>query len=62
MWTKYSTIRPGVRNEFNLEEIKKRLQRSVDVKATPYLVSFLVEEFRFVYLQMAELLFMGRMI
>ncbi|MGQ0513975.1 ThiF family adenylyltransferase, partial [Bacillus sp. D-CC] len=26
------------RNEFNLEEIKKRLQRSVDVKATPYLV------------------------
>lgn len=41
-------IRPGVRNEFNLEEIKKRLQRSVDVKATPYLVSFLVEEFRFV--------------
>lgn len=37
-----------VRNEFNLEEIKKRLQRSVDVKATPYLLSFPVEEFRFV--------------
>lgn len=40
-------IRPGVRNEFNLEEIKSAY-KSVDVKATPYLVSFLVEEFRFV--------------
>ncbi len=44
-------IRPGMRNEFNLEEIKKRLQRSVDVKATPYLVSFSSRgiSFRFIY-------------
>ena len=41
-------IRPGVRKSFNLEEIKKRLQRSVEIKATPYLLSFPVEEYRFV--------------
>ncbi|HDR8141546.1 thiamine biosynthesis protein MoeB [Bacillus thuringiensis] len=41
-------IRPGVRKNFNLEEIKKRLQRSVEIKATPYLLSFPVEEYRFV--------------
>ena len=37
-----------MRQGFNLEEIKKRLQKSVDVKATPYLLSFPVEEYRFV--------------
>lgn len=32
----------------NLEEIQKRLQKSVNVKKTPYLLSFLVDEYRFV--------------
>ena len=41
-------IRPGVRQGFNLEEIKKRLQKSIDVKETPYLLSFPVEKYRFV--------------
>ncbi|EEL59089.1 thiamine biosynthesis protein MoeB [Bacillus toyonensis] len=41
-------IRPGMRKDFNLEEIKKRLQKSVEVKATPYLLSFPIEEYRFV--------------
>ncbi|KOS28267.1 thiamine biosynthesis protein MoeB [Bacillus anthracis] len=41
-------IRPGVKRVLNLEEIKKRLQKIVDVKKTPYLLSFLIDEYRFV--------------
>ena len=41
-------IRPGIKRILNLEEIQKRLQKSVSVKKTPYLLSFLVDEYRFV--------------
>lgn len=41
-------IRPGIPQTLKLEEIEKRLQKSVDVKTTPYLLSFLVDEYRFV--------------
>jgi adenylyltransferase/sulfurtransferase len=41
-------IRPGIKKILNLEEIQKRLQKSVNVKKTPYLLSFLVDEYRFV--------------
>lgn len=41
-------IRPGIKIILNLEEIQKRLQKSVNVKKTPYLLSFLVDEYRFV--------------
>jgi len=41
-------IRPGAPQLLNLEEIKKRLQKSVDVQTTPYLLSFRVDEYRFV--------------
>ncbi|KAB2440078.1 molybdopterin-synthase adenylyltransferase MoeB [Bacillus luti] len=41
-------IRPGIEGTLNLEEIQKRLQKSLDVKKTPYLLSFLVDEYRFV--------------
>ena len=41
-------IRPGVPKILNLKEIKKRLQKSVDVQITPYLLSFLIDEYRFV--------------
>ena len=41
-------IRPGIKRILNLEEIQKRLQKSVSVKKNPYLLSFLVDEYRFV--------------
>ena len=41
-------IRPGIKRVLNLEEVQKRLQKSVSVKKTPYLLSFLVDEYRFV--------------
>ncbi|MEH6934538.1 molybdopterin-synthase adenylyltransferase MoeB [Bacillus sp. JJ783] len=41
-------IRPGVKGILNLEEIQKRLQKSVNVKKTPYLLSFLMDDYRFV--------------
>lgn len=41
-------IRPGAPQLLNLEEIKKRLQKSMDVQTTPYLLSFRVDEYRFV--------------
>ncbi|MBJ8115453.1 MULTISPECIES: molybdopterin-synthase adenylyltransferase MoeB [Bacillus] len=41
-------IRPGIEGTLNLEEIQKRLQKNLDVKKTPYLLSFLVDEYRFV--------------
>ncbi|CAM4152353.1 thiamine biosynthesis protein MoeB [Bacillus manliponensis] len=41
-------IRPAVKQELQLEEIEKRLQKSVTVQRTPYLLSFHVEEYRFV--------------
>ncbi|MDR4984905.1 molybdopterin-synthase adenylyltransferase MoeB [Bacillus cereus] len=41
-------VRPGIEKTLNLEEIQKRLQKSLNVKKTPYLLSFLVDEYRFV--------------
>lgn len=41
-------IRPGVKGILHLEEVQKRLQKSVNVQKTPYLLSFLVDEYRFV--------------
>ncbi|WP_242217714.1 molybdopterin-synthase adenylyltransferase MoeB [Bacillus cereus group sp. BfR-BA-01380] len=44
-------IRPGINQPLNLEELEKRLQRSVTVQRTPYLLSFHVDEYRFVLFQ-----------
>ena len=44
-------IRPGINQPLNLEEIEKRLQKSVLVARTPYLLSFHVDEYRFVLFQ-----------
>ncbi|MDH2881143.1 molybdopterin-synthase adenylyltransferase MoeB [Bacillus cytotoxicus] len=41
-------IRPGVSKSLNLEEIKKRLQKNMDIQVTPYLLSFFIEGYRFV--------------
>lgn len=44
-------IRPGINQPLNLEELEKRLQRSVLVERTPYLLSFHADEYRFVLFQ-----------
>ncbi|MEH6890799.1 molybdopterin-synthase adenylyltransferase MoeB [Bacillus sp. JJ864] len=44
-------IRPGINQLLNLEEIEKRLQKSVPVQRTPYLLSFHADEYRFVLFQ-----------
>ncbi|MCP1125615.1 molybdopterin-synthase adenylyltransferase MoeB [Bacillus sp. 3103sda1] len=44
-------IRPGKNQLLNLEEIEKRLQKSVTMQRTPYLLSFHVDEYRFVLFQ-----------
>ncbi len=48
MRAEYSSNPSRNKKILNLEEIQKRLQKSVNVKKTPYLLSFLVDEYRFV--------------
>ena len=55
-------IRPGVRQGFNLEEIQKRLQKSVDVKERRIYYHFQWMNIVLFYLQMVGRLFMERMI
>lgn len=38
----------GLKRVLHLEEVQKRLQKSVLVQKTPYLLSFLIDEYRFV--------------
>lgn len=41
-------IRSGIKRNLNLTEIQRQLQKSVHVQKSPYLLSFLIDEYRFV--------------